>query len=625
MKWFFLVSLAAVFESAACSDVVTNRSGPSDGGTTATLPDGAPAPGHDGSTDGGPPDVPTGDGAVPPPVHCDAAPTSTRGAALPYQEYEAEAGETNGAVLSPSRAVNDSNVFNSIAGESSARSAVKLTATGQYVRVKSACVTSTIVVRYVIPDSADGNGQDKTLGIYVDGTRVGSLALTSRYAWAYGGSDNSNATTNQPGDGKARHFYDEARFVFPTQLPAGATVTLQKDDSDTADYYVIDLVDFEALAGPAGQPANSLSIVDCGATPDDGGDDGVAIQKCINDAQAQGKSVWIPPGTFEDATTPLKAQGVTIAGAGMWYSTLHGASATFTCKGTHCLFANFSMNGETTLRDDDHSVHAMGGSFGTGSRVDNVWIEHYTTGPWIGVDGAPAASGLILHGCRFRDLYADGVNFCNGTSDSVVEQSHARNTGDDALASWAIGTSAPNTNNVFRFDTVQMPWKANCFAIYGGSNNAIEDSVCTDVVTYPGIMIDQFFSSNAFGGTTTITRDTILRGGGGAYGAKWGALTISGRQQASPIRGVQVQDVDIQDATFAGILISGPNESIDGLVLGGVNITHPGTFGIAVDPTAYGSANASNVVVTNPGAGAGLDNEAPGQWTFNRGAGNSGW
>ena len=95
-------------------------------------------------------------------------------------------------------------------------------------------------------------------------------------------------------------------------------------------------------------------------------------------------------------------------------------------------------------------------------------------------------------------------------------------------ATIAIATSAPNTNNVFRFNTVQLPWKANCFAIYGGSNNSIQDSLCIDVVTYPGILIDQFFSSNAFGGTTTLIRDTIVRGGGSAFGAKWGAITVAG-------------------------------------------------------------------------------------------------
>ena len=62
----------------------------------------------------------------------------------------------------------------------------------------------------------------------------------------------------------------------------------------------------------------------------------------------------------------------------------------------------------------------------------------------------------MITGSRFRNLFADGVNFCNGTSNSVVENSHFRNTDDDALASWAPSKDAGvNTNNVFGFNTVQ--------------------------------------------------------------------------------------------------------------------------------------------------------------------------
>ncbi|HEY2514998.1 MAG TPA: glycosyl hydrolase family 28-related protein, partial [Polyangiaceae bacterium] len=590
---------------------------------------GHPSSGSDAATGGDaavPPAPDSGPPSPPPPVHCDAAPMVTRGAALPYQEYEAEDGKTNGMVIGPNRAVNDADVMNSIAGESSGRKAVKLTATGQSVTVTSACAASALVVRYVIPDSGDGSGGQASLGVYVGGARVASLSLTSRYAWAYGNPATTNATTNTPSDGYARHFYDEARVVLPSAVPAGATVTLQRDSQDGADYYVIDLVDLEALGGPASQPGNALAITDCGATPDDGGDDGAAIQKCISLAEQQGKAVWIPPGVFEDAATDLKMQGVTVTGAGMWYSTIHGAGATFDCVGTHCTVANLSLLGETVLRDDANSVHAIAGAFGTGSLIQNVWVEHYTTGPWIGVANAPGADGLQITGCRFRDLFADGVNLCNGTVNAKVEQSQARNTGDDAFASWAIGTSAPNTGNVFQFDTVQVPWKANCYAIYGGSNNAIEDSVCADVVTYPGIFIDQDFQSNPFGGTTTVARNTILRGGGPMYGTSWGALTVSGREKASPIVGVQVSDLDIQDATFSGVLFVGPSDAIQGLTLDGVTIENPGDYGLAVDQQATGSVTASNVVVTSPAAGAGLDNEAPlGAFTITRGNGNSGW
>lgn len=551
-------------------------------------------------------------------------PTPTRGATVPYQEYEAETAATNGTVLGPSRAVNDGDVFNSIAGESSGRQAVELAGTGQYVSFTTNCVANSVVVRYVIPDSSDGSGMTATLGLYVGGTRVQSLALTSRYTWAYGNPETTDETTNTPGDGYARHFYDEVRVLLSADLPVGSTVKLQQDATDTAAYYVVDLIDLEEVPPALAQPANSLSITDYGATPNDGTDDGAAIQTCINAAAVESKVVWIPPGTYVDGGTTLTAQNVTIQGAGMWLSTIQGASANFVCSGGSCKFSDFAIYGDVILRDDMNSVHAFGGPFGNSSEIDNIWMEHFTTGPWIGQSGSPPIDGIVIQGCRIRDLYADGVNLNTSTSNAMVTQCHARNTGDDAFASWSSG-SGPNASNVFQFDTVQVTWRANCYAIYGGTNNTIEDSICADTVTYPGIFIDQDFNSTPFGGTTSIARDTLLRAGGLMYGKSWGALTVDGDQQSNAITGVQIQTVDIESATFSGVYLLGPNDAIQGLVLTDMTIASPGTYGIDVDPSATGTATATSVVVTNPGSGMGLDNQAASVYTIDRGAGDVGW
>jgi hypothetical protein len=616
-------------QAPAATGIVTDDGGTPPGMDAASGEDAATT--GDSSThppnDAGGPPPPSTDGGSPPqdaamPIVCNG-PAPARGAALPYQEYEAENAMTNGTVIGPSRAVNDANVDNSIAGESSGRSAVKLTGTGQYVRFTTACTANSIVVRYVIPDSTDGNGISATLGLYVGGTRVQSLSLTSHYAWAYGDPTASDATTNNPANGFARHFYDEVRVLLPSDIPSGSTVALQKDASDSAAYYVVDLVDMEEVPAPIGQPSNSVSITTCGATPNDGTDDGAAIQNCINTAAGQGKTVWIPAGTFNDAATTLRLANVTVQGAGMWHSTIAGASSNFVCTGGACKFADFSVYGEVTLRDDMHGVHAIGGPFGSGSRIDNVWMEHFTAGAWIGQGGSPAVTGMVIHGCRVRDLFADGVNLNTGTSGSTVEHTSARNTGDDAFASWSSGPA--NTGNTFRFDTAQLPWRAGCFAIYGGSNNAVDDSVCADGITYPGIMIDENFGATAFGGTTSVLRDDVVRAGGDMFGIQWGAVTVAGTQKVGPITGVTIGNVNIKSSTFSGIFFTGPNDAISNLVLDTVAIAQPGTYGIEADPSTTGIMTASNVVVTGPGAGKGLINPAASVFTIDRGAGDTGW
>jgi hypothetical protein len=626
-RWAY-ASLGAVAALAACSGGPGGGS-TSPGGPVQAGPDaGADAtePGDQGEDSASPSpaaDASGTDGEAP----ADAGPgAAARGATLPYVELEAETAATNGTLLGPSRAVNDADVFASIAGESSGREAVKLAGTGQYVRFTTQSAVNSVVVRFVIPDSQDGAGLQASLGLYVGGARVTSLALTSRFAWAYGNPQSSDTTTNNPGDGFAHHFYDEVRVLLPADVPAGTTIALQQDASDTAPYYVIDLVDLEEVPAALAPPAGALSVASYGAKGDGVTDDGQALQSAIDDAEAKGMSVWLPPGRYEDASTVLDVKNVTVQGAGMWRSTIEGASARLVCGGSGCVIANLALLGGTTLRDDGATVSGISGLFGTGSRIDGVWIEHFTTGAWIGENGNTPASGLVVHGARVRDTFADGVNFANGTRDSTIEQSSARNTGDDGFASWAYAGAGdpPNTNNTFRFDTVQVPWRANCFAIYGGTDNAVEDDVCADAVTYPGVLVDQEFDSHPFGGTTAIARDTILRSGGPMFGQQWGALTVSGHDTGSAITGVSITDVEIDDATYAGLLFVGPNDAIDGVNLAGVTIARAGTYGIVVAPMASGSATATDVVVTSPGTG-GVDNGADAAWTFTRQSGNTGW
>ena len=226
---------------------------------------------------------------------------ASRGATLPYDEYEAEDAATNGTILGPSRA------FGEIAAESSGRRAVRLNSTGQYVAFVAARAANAIVVRYVIPDAPGGGGTEATLSVYVDGQQRASLALTSRYAWTYGGETDSS--TNDPGAGGAHHFYDEAR-AWVGDIPAGATVSLQRDAQDSADYYVVDLIDLEQVTPPLPAPAGALSITDFGAVPDYGAEDGWSIQACIDAARSQGKAVYMPAGVYESTLTPLVVSDV---------------------------------------------------------------------------------------------------------------------------------------------------------------------------------------------------------------------------------------------------------------------------------------------------------------------------
>jgi hypothetical protein len=535
-------------------------------------------------------------------------PPGTRGASVPWIEYEAEDAESNAMVLAPDR------TFGTIASESSGRSAIKLNNVRDHVQFKSEQPANSVVVRFVIPDSEDGTGLESTISLYVDGVFRQKIKLTSKYTWSYGGEEE---TFNAPKARGAHHFYDEARALVE-DIPAGAIVKLQKDEDDTAEYYVIDLIDLEQVAPPLTKPDGYISIEECGAVPNSGQDAGDAIQACIEKARTAKTGVWIPVGVFESEIHGFDVSDVTIQGAGMWYSTIHGKYARFNCVGDHCRFADFAILGETILRDDKSPENGFNGSAGTGSRLENIWVEHTKVGFWV----SGKTNGLVITGSRFRNLFADGINFCNGTSNSVVENSHFRNTGDDAVASWSPARDPVNTNNIFRFNTVQIPWRANCFAIYGGKNNRIEDNLCYDVVTYPGILIAQQFNSNPFEGTTSVQRNSLIRAGGPMFNLKHGALKIWSAQ--GEIQGLEVKDILIDSPTFSGLQLDGAYP-ITSASFENMEIINAGTDGIHLTSVLSGDASFSSIIVDNSGNNAFLNHSPKLNFTIHFGQGNLGW
>ena len=125
---------------------------------------------------------------------------------------------------------------------------------------------------------------------------------------------------------------------------------------------------------------------------------------------------------------------------------------------------------------------------GKNTKVSNVWIEHTNVGAWVGRDysDTPAywnpADGLEFSGMRIRDTFADGINFANGSRNSKVYNSSFRTTGDDSLAVWSSTFVKDQSvdighDNHFTNNTIQLPWRANGIAVYGGYGNTIENNL----------------------------------------------------------------------------------------------------------------------------------------------------
>ncbi|MFF7607685.1 CARDB domain-containing protein [Streptomyces parvulus] len=562
-----------------------------------------------------------------------------RGAAVPYTEYEAEDGRYDGTLLTSDakRTFGHTN----FGTESSGRESVRLDSTGDHVEFTSTTPTNSIVVRNSIPDAPGGGGADATISLYADGRFVQKLNLSSKHSWLYGSTDDPEGLTNRPG-GDARRLFDESHALLNQTFPQGTQFRLQRDAGDTAAFYVIDLIDLEQVAPPAAKPANCTSITQYGAVPGDGLDDTDAIQRAVTaDQNGQIECVWIPAGQWRQEQKILTddpqnrgqfnqvgIRDVTIRGAGMWHSQLYTLTPPHEAGGiNHPHEGNFGFDiddntkisdiaifGSGTIRGGDGNHEGgvgLNGRFGKDTKITNVWIEHANVGVWAGRDYSNIpelwgpGDGLEFTGVRIRNTYADGVNFANGTRNSTVYNSSFRNTGDDALAVWASkyvkDTSVDvGHDNHFRNNTIQLPWRANGIAVYGGYGNTIENNVISDTMNYPGIMLATDHDPLPFSGQTLIAGNALHRTGGAFWNEdqEFGAITLFAQGQDIP--GVTIRDTEILDSTYDGIQFKTGGGAMPDVKISNVRIDKSNNgSGILAMSGARGSATLTDVTITN--------------------------
>ncbi|MCT7352352.1 discoidin domain-containing protein [Streptomyces sp. 15-116A] len=580
-----------------------------------------------------------------------------RGAAVPYTEYEAEDGRYQGTLLTTDKKRTFGHT--NFGTESSGRKSVRLNSTGDQVEFTSTSAANSIVVRNSIPDAAGGGGREATLSLYADGEFVRKLTLSSKHSWLYGNTDSPEGLTNTPG-GDARRLFDESHALLTATYPAGTTFRLQRDAGDTAAFYIVDLIDLEQVAPPSPKPASCTSITEYGAVPNDGIDDTDAIQRAVTaDQKGAIDCVWIPAGQWRQeqkilTDDPLNRgthnqvgiRDVTIRGAGMWHSQLHSLTPPHEAGGiNHPHEGNFGFDiddntkisdiaifGSGTIRGGDGNAEGgvgLNGRFGKNTKISNVWIEHANVGVWVGRDYSNIpelwnpGDGLEFTGMRIRNTYADGINFANGTRNSTVYNSSFRNTGDDALAVWASkyvkDTSVDiGHDNHFRNNTIQLPWRANGIAVYGGHGNTIENNVISDTMNYPGIMLATDHDPLPFSGQTLIAGNALYRTGGAFWGEaqEFGAITLFA--QGPDIPGVTIRDTDIHDSTYDGIQFKTGGGAMPGVKVSDVRIDGcVNGSGVLAMGGARGSATLSNVTIKNCAEGE-VVTEPGSQFVINR-------
>ena len=495
------------------------------------------------------------------------------GATVPFTTFEGEAGTLGGGASVVALTSSPTTQYASPQLEASGHAYVQLTATGQYVQWTNNTTQSftAINLRSCIPDAPTGGGITSTIDLYVNGVLRQALSVNSQQNYCYEGKNYNDQTDKNPADGDPRNFWNDTHaFISGAPVAPGQTIRIQMDSTNTAAFYYVDCVDLETPPAALSQPANSLSITSYGAVAGNSSIDNTsAINSCFTAAQSQSKIAWIPPGIFYINADKggLKATGITIQGAGAWYSTLYrwtpannsqGVCNIISTKG--CTMKNLSLDCNSNSRNGANNNGAVNFS-GSNWLVDSCWVQHVTSGFWCGGDGG------TIQNCRVLDTWADGMNL-NNVEDSrgigtnlTAQNNFVRGSGDDAMAINSVNYNGTTfytqmSNITMQNNTSIAPWGGKGLGMYGGDNVVATNCYMSDTARYIGLGVMRFGVNGSDLTSGTVSGNVVERCGGNAYLQQQAAMMIGNGgdgQDVGQVENVLVENNTIENALYNGI------------------------------------------------------------------------
>jgi hypothetical protein len=518
------------------------------------------------------------------------------GASVPFTEYEAESGALAGGSTVVSLTAPPTPDCSSPQLEASGRAFVQLAGKDQSVTWTNNTDKSftAINLRYSIPDAPKGGGTNATLDLYVNGTFRQALNLTSAQTWVYQASVNEGGMAQVPGPGLYPHVYfDEMHaWVQGDPIAPGSTIMLKQDSSNAASFYWIDLIDLESPPAPLTKPTDFLSIADFGARPNDSSFDNTsAIRSCIAAAQKQGKGVWIPTGTFylTVAQDNLHAKGITIEGAGPWYSTIYHLVPLPSGYVSDIIFCSSCTIKNLAFDSNANSSESSGGSAtavnmgGSSWVLDNIWSQHEEL-VW-----ANALAGTVEN-CRVNNAWGTGIAIITGGPDPNagdtlnIQNNFCRGNGGPGISIESSYFSPPYREpKVANNTSVCAFWGANLL-VGGGSDITVQNNLLRDPVTDANMIVDFNIDKAANLDSAIIQGNLLVRGG--AFKTPFlptASLIIGGDTSQTGFRTTKVSNIDVVSNTISDSLFSGVClDSCFNAVLQNNVISSSGTSGIVV-------------------------------------------
>lgn len=530
-------------------------------------------------------------------------PLGLRGATVPYTRYDCNsAGDarlSGGAVIKTSP---DWNPYNK-ASQASNQAYVDMPV-GSSVAWTMKTYGDGVTIRYTIKDSnvgssgyADGyKTSDGQLEVYVNGQKKATVDLTSYFMYQYFPSGHPA----QGPDGRPCFVFDEKHVSLGSMAKEGDTIEIKciSGDEVGVDFIETEVVPEAIEASEAAAGRQVFNVVDYGASTSST-NNVPAFNKAISAANAVGGVVYIPKGTWLlGEMWSLAGHNIKITGAGMWHTNLQftgykpfgggisgGNPSNGPFKSNQCdniEFCNVYINSNLCDRYDQQAVYkCFMDIWCGGSVIHDVWEEHFETGFWFGDYNSSTrrcSDGVRIVNCRIRNNYADGVNFCQGTSEAAVFNCNIRNCGDDGLACWNNNEGVKDEyGNIFCFNTIDHIWRAGAIALYGGIDHKIYNNYISDTFMASGIHLNTNFPGPKFQNITAdhpviIENNTLVRCGtmSDSWNESLGAIDLIQNLKHIILRNNSV----FESPADALRTLTGPeNITIDGLYINGSGLS----------------------------------------------------
>ncbi|MCL2489058.1 MAG: Ig-like domain-containing protein, partial [Oscillospiraceae bacterium] len=421
------------------------------------------------------------------------------------------------------------------------------------------------------------------------GTHFGdTITLDSYWSWQYFTGHSAHDT---PGSGAPRFRFDEMHFRLAAPLKANDVIKFEKIEG--GDEMGLDFIEIETVPAPIPKPTAGyvfdLSDPKYGGVTSNVGDNGAdniaKLNTLMEDARNRAKTnpnevtVWIPEGKWNlGRGWALGAQNMKIMGAGMWYTNLHFTSSLDWNGGisgeinknnrcdnfwdpkpqngqnlhsTNLDFGHMYLSSMLRSRYGEEAVYkCFMDSFGSNSRIHNIWEEHFECGFWIAdYNGNIVQTDyLTIEDSRLRNNLADAVNFCRGTQYSTVKNCSVRGNGDDALAMWNDSSQRDQVGNAFLNNTIENNWRAAAIGIFGGDAHRIENNYIKDCFKSAAIRVNTTFPGFKFNNTNNISfkNNTIISSGTShnCYDYVQGAIDFEG----GGVKNITFENTDIYNS-----------------------------------------------------------------------------